>query len=280
MWGSRSAYVALAPGDVLIDGDGRVLARDVALRVVGEHDRAERARAGGDAHVEHARLWIGGRPPPRPRRYLGVGLTLSALGGGVDVATPIHDRLNLRVGLRTFRLRRAYVDDGVTYAGTLTLRSFTASLDWFVRGGLHVSPGVMIYNGNRATGRATVPPGAMFRVHHTDLRSDLADPVSGTATIEFARVAPALMIGWGNLVPRGRRRWSVPVELGVVYARPPTTTIELHGTACDPDGDPCRDITREPLLQGQVELREAEVDAEIARLRFLPVVSIAFGYVF
>ena len=43
-----------------------------------------------------------------------------------------------------------FEDDGITLDATLTLRSASAHLDWFpFGGGFHLSPGVMLYNGNQ-----------------------------------------------------------------------------------------------------------------------------------
>jgi hypothetical protein len=273
--GSRRGAIALGPGDVLVGGDGRTLAAHVALRVL-EPGSVE------DAPLESAVLWVGGRRPPKPpHTHVGLALVASALGAGIDVAVPVADRLNLRVGGRALTVTRGFVDDNIHYGGELDLRSLSAAVDWFFLGGeLHLSAGVMVYDGNRATGSATVPAGEMFRLHHVDLLSAASDPVHGTAIIDFPRVAPTLVLGWGNLIPRGHRRWSIPVELGLVYARAPTTVIALAGTVCDPDGSPCRDIRSDPLLQGQLELRQAEVDLEVAPLRFLPVLAVAVGYKF
>ncbi|HVV83709.1 MAG TPA: hypothetical protein VHE35_11600 [Kofleriaceae bacterium] len=267
--------VTLAAGDVLVAGDGCVLDRGIRLRGVGDPSADELA---GAAPLT---LWAAGRTPPKPPTHVGLAVKVSALGAGVDVAVPLGGRVNVRGGFSTFWLEDGYADEGVHYHGRLMLRSVSASLDWFPFGGnWHLSPGVMLCNGNRASGVASVPAGEVFHLHHADLLSAAADPVSATAVVEYERIAPAIVIGWGNIVPRGRRRWSIPVEVGVVYSRAPTTAISLRGTACDPDGHPCRNITGDDLVDSQVELEEEEIDAKLARYRVLPIVSIGFGYKF
>ena len=48
----------------------------------------------------------------------------------------------------------------VSLAAQLKLRSFDAYIDWFpLGGGFHVSPGLMLYNGNEVSAIATVPGG-------------------------------------------------------------------------------------------------------------------------
>ena len=58
-------------------------------------------------------------------------------------------RANVRVGFNTFTFNRDFDDDGITLAAKLKLRSVSAYFDWFAfGGGFHISPGVMLYNGN------------------------------------------------------------------------------------------------------------------------------------
>jgi hypothetical protein len=215
-----------------------------------------------------------------PLEHVGVALKADALGPGVDAAVAIARTVNLRVGMRALELDRSYQVDGILLDGSVRLRSFSAYLDWFPGGGgFHLSPGVMVYNGNRASADARVPAGERFTIGGTELLSSSMDPVSGTASIDFASVAPALVIGWGNIVPRGGR-WSVPFELGVVYTRAPSTTLALRGTACSMDGDDCRDIARDPLLQARVAAEEASLEDRLAPIKVLPIVSLGVGYKF
>jgi hypothetical protein len=138
----------------------------------------------------------------------------------------------------------------------------------------------MLYNGNRATAAARVGAGDRFTIGGTELLSSPTDPVHGQATIAYPRIAPALVLGWGNLVPRGGGHWSVPFELGVVYSRAPSTTLALHGTACRSDGTDCRDLARDPGLQALVRAEEGRVDDRLAPLQVLPIVSLGLGYEF
>ncbi|HVV82485.1 MAG TPA: hypothetical protein VHE35_05370 [Kofleriaceae bacterium] len=228
--------------------------------------------------------------PARPRREtqtgsdgprLGVALKVDALGGGGDLALALGDHLALRAGVRALDVDQTYQLDGIDLDATLRLRSASAYLDWFPFGGsFHLSPGAMIYNGNRVTAAAGVPGGELFTAGGEQLLSSPMDPVDGRASIDFATLAPALVIGWGNLAPRRGSHWSVPFELGVVYSRAPSTTLALRGTACAPTGDDCHDIAREPLLQAAVRAEEARIDARLAPLKVLPVVSLGVGYRF
>ena len=227
-----------------------------------------------------------GRPTPVPaqpadRGGVGVAMKAGALGAGLDVAVPVSRRLNVRAGFAAMTLRTGFEDDGIDYDGRVALRTFTGHLDWFALGGsFHISPGVLVTAGDQVVASASVPAGEMFRLGDQEFMSHAMDPVSGTASAAFPRVSPALVIGWGNIVPSGSDRWSFPLELGVVYTRSPTTSLALRGTACTADGGECRDLADEPGLRAAVEQQEDRLDAELAPLRFLPIVSLGVGYRF
>lgn len=155
-----------------------------------------------------------------PNSNAGVAFTVATLGLGVDVAVPVSENVNVRGGFSAFSLNHDFDNDGITFAAQLKLRSVSAHLDWFpFNGGFHVSPGVMLYNGNEVNADARVPSGNTFNLSDARLISDPANPVTGTAVVSFERkVAPSVRVGWGNIVPRGNRRWSIPFEIGAVFA--------------------------------------------------------------
>ena len=93
-------------------------------------------------------------------------------------------------------------------------------------------------------------------------------------------VAPSLLIGWGNIVPHGNRRWSIPFELGVVYSRAPTSTLTLGGSACNQNGTNCRNTATDPTLQADVTKEQNKMNSDLAVLKILPVLSLGFSYKF
>ena len=211
---------------------------------------------------------------------VGVAVKLGVLGAGVDVAVPVGDKVNIRGGFSGFSLSHEFEDDGITLDATLKLRSASAHLDWFpFGGGFHLSPGVMLYNGNEMNAVARVPGGTRFSLGDLDVISNPASPVTGTADVVFTRVAPSLMMGWGNVVPR-TKSWSIPFELGVVFSQAPTGTLHLTGSACDQGGNNCRSIATDATLQAEVRKQEAELNDNIDVLKFIPVFSIGVAFSF
>ena len=213
--------------------------------------------------------------------HAGVAVKVSTLGVGLDVAVPVGERVNVRGGFNAFGFSHDFDQDGILLNAKLKLRSVVAHLDWFpFGGGFHISPGVMLYNGNRLDAIATVPGGEDFSLGDEDLISNPANPVTGTANLTFRKAAPSLLMGWGNIVPRGDRRWSIPVEFGVVFSGAPTMDLNLAGSACTRNGANCRNIATDPTLQAEVAQEEAQMNDDISVLKLLPVVSIGFSFKF
>ena len=213
--------------------------------------------------------------------YGGAAVKLGTLGIGFDGAVAATDRSNVRFGFNFFNFNHDFDDDGITLASHLKLRSVTAQFDFFPTGGsFHVSPGLMLYNGNRVEATAFVPGGQSFTLGNDRLLSNPSNPVNGDSKVEFEKVAPQITVGWGNIATRGDRRWSLPVELGVVFSRSPTATLNLGGSACLPNGTNCRNVATEPALQADMRQQEAKINDDLHVLRMIPVLSFGFGYRF
>jgi len=211
----------------------------------------------------------------------GVAAKVSTLGFGFDGGVAVAEQANVRVGVNFFSFSHDFDKDGITMAAQLKLRSVSAQFDWFpFAGSFHVSPGLMLYNGNRVEATAFTPGGTRFDLGGDTLLSNPANPVNGDARIAFKRVAPSVVFGWGSVVPRGEKHWSIPVELGVVFSRAPTATLNLAGSACLPNGTNCRNIATEPLLQADLREEEANLNDDISVLKVLPVISFGFSYGF
>lgn len=93
---------------------------------------------------------------------IGVGVKVSMLGIGGELALAVSHRTNVRFGFNAFSDGHTFDKDGVTYKGNLNLRSAQATYDMFLLKGLHLSPGVLLYNGNQVTANASVPGGRTF----------------------------------------------------------------------------------------------------------------------
>jgi hypothetical protein len=210
---------------------------------------------------------------------IGIGVKVSTLGIGGEVAVAISHRSNVRVGFNMFSYGDTFNKDGVTYKGNLHLRSAQATYDLFLLKGLHISPGVLFYNGNQVSANASVPGGQTFTLSNTTYLSDPADPIVGTGKLTVYKAAPMVLFGIGNLVPRSRH-FSTSFEIGAAYQGPPRVTLNLSGSACDSTGVFCRTISSDPTIQSNIAAEQAKLNKSASPYKFYPVLSFGVGYKF
>jgi hypothetical protein len=210
---------------------------------------------------------------------IGVGVKVSSLGIGGEVALAVTHRSNVRFGFNAFSYGHTFDKDGATYAGNLNLRSAQATYDLFLMQWLHVSPGVLLYNGNKVTANVSVPGGQTFTLSNTSYVSDAADPIAGTGKLTVYKAAPMVLLGIGNLVPRSRH-FSTSFEIGAAYQGPPRVALNLSGSACDSTGLFCRSISSDPTIQSNIAAEQAKLNKSASPYKFYPVLSFGVGYKF
>jgi hypothetical protein len=216
-----------------------------------------------------------------PAGKIGMGVKVSLLGIGVEAAVPIASHLNVRAGFNMFNYDRTLSQDGVSYVGKLNFRSSEAHLDWFpLHGSFHLSPGLLVYNGNKVMANVVVANGQTITFNGTDYESDPNDPLTGNAKLDFNRLAPSFVFGWGNLVPRSHKHWSMPVELGIIYQSTPRFDLDFSGSACDASGLNCDSVATGTDFQDNLQTERDKLNHDLAPFKFYPVISVGFGYKF
>jgi hypothetical protein len=245
--------------------------------VAAEPDSPDSSGAG--APVPAAEPAVPAKESSEGRIPVGIGVKVSTLGIGGEVAVGISHRSNVRVGFNAFSYGHTFDKDGVTYNGDLKLRSAQATYDIFLLKGLHISPGVLLYNGNQVSANASVPGGQSFTLSNTNYVSDPADPIVGTGKLTVYKAAPMLLFGIGNLVPRSRH-FSTSFEIGAAYHGPPRVTLNLSGSACDSSGLFCRSISSDPTIQSNIAAEQAKLNKSASPYKFYPVLSFGIGYKF
>lgn len=245
--------------------------------------RSWRTMAAGEANCEDAAA----NPAPSAkaggsaeRGQVGVGVRLSLLGPGAEAAVSLSKHFNVRGGFNYFSYGRDFTHDGVTYKGQLDLRSGEAHLDWSPLGQwFHVSPGVLVYNGNKLSGNANVPGNSTFTLGGTTYLSDPSNPIGGNGRVDFRKVSPTAMIGFGNLVPR-HKHFTVTTDLGVVFQGTARTKLQLTGNACAPNGTNCVNAATDPNVQTNVLAEQTKINNKLSPYKYYPVLSFGFGYRF
>ncbi len=217
----------------------------------------------------------------RPFSQLAVGVKISTLGAGLELATPLARKFNLRVGGNFFQYTDHLTTDGIHYAAALDFSSAQASVDWFPWGrSFHLSPGALVYSGNRITANGSVPGGTSFTVNDNNYLSDPADPVGGGARIDFAHAAPMLTLGWGNILPRSKRNFSIPFELGAAYVGDPKVGLNFSGSVCDAQQLGCESVQSDPEFQSDVAAERTKIQKDANYARFYPILSLGLAYRF
>jgi hypothetical protein len=217
---------------------------------------------------------------------VGIGVRVSTLGIGGEVAVRVLNRANVRAGFNALGFSHSFPSNGIDYSGSLHLRSAEAHFDYFLFGPFHISPGVLLYNGNNLSANALVSGGQTFTVGGTQYESSSANPMSATFTANVNKVAPEILIGIGNLVPRGSRHWSINADFGVDYEGAPKIVFGVTGFACMPpnsSGPSCVNAGTDPTVQSNVAAQQAKYNHDVSTkfyYRLWPVVSTGFSYSF
>ena len=73
------------------------------------------------------------------------------------------------------------------------------------------------------------PGGQSLSLGGRQFGSDSKAPVTGTGKVDFNRATPTVSLGWGNLVRREGKHFSVPFELGVAFEGTPKNKLESGG---------------------------------------------------
>jgi hypothetical protein len=216
-------------------------------------------------------------PELRPFRSYAIGFRASTLGAGIEIATPLAGRINLRSGFNFFAFNDPFSIDGVNYTARLHLQSSQTTLDWFV-GGFHISPGVL-YVKNSMSAPAFVGPGQTFVLGTQTFLNSVDDPVTGSSSVVFPRTfAPLLLIGYGNLLPRHGGHLSLPVEVGVAYTGAAQINVALNGTACVTNG--CVNFSQNADAQKFLKQEIQILNEDLKHYPVFPIVSVGLAYRF
>lgn len=221
-------------------------------------------------------------PVPNPeglfKPSFGVVAKASMLGIGGDVGASITPFFNVRGGFNGLSVSHGFNNSGIHYDGNLRFRSVEALVDitplrdWF-----HISPGVLVYNGNQINANATVPGGQNFDLGGASFKSSTADPIHGSGLLTVNKTAPMVMFGFGNPIPHSHH-FTIVQDFGVVFQGTPKTTLSLAGTACDAvTGLACVNAATDPTFQAQVKAEQDKINKDTSIVKFYPVASIGIG---
>ena len=225
----------------------------------------------------------------RPFSKIAIGVNIGLMGPGVEVATPLTRRTNLRVDGSFFNYNLSnYNADNVNYSGNLRFRDVRTSLDFFpFHGSFRLSAGVALYNQANVNATANVAADSNITLNSTDYYSYGANPLQANASLVYGnKVAPTFSFGWGNVIPRSGRHFSFPLEIGAAYTGTPKFNLGVQGTgcmnaACGTPGasapvSPQTDSTFQYNLNQQI----ATVKSDLQPAKFYPIINFGMSYKF
>ncbi len=120
--------------------------------------------------------------------------------------------------------------------------------------------------------------GHTLTLNNVTYYSSPSDPVTGKIVTQKA--APVALFGFGNLLPRGRRHFTVNADFGVAFQGSPTTTLNLIGSTCATPTTGCAPISAQPSVQANIAAEQAKINKDLKPFNFYPILRISFGYKF
>jgi hypothetical protein len=215
----------------------------------------------------------------RRSEHFGMGINLSTLGLGAEMAVSLSRRSNLRAGFSILGFSHTFNKDGIPYSGHLNFKTVSARYDFFPRNGnFHITPGILIYIADPIKARALVAANQRFTVGGTAFYSDSARPTTADGTITFHRVAPTVTVGWGNWISRREgSRFSFPFEIGLAFQGSPSTTLSFSGNVCLSPGTNCSPAATNPEVQRNVASEQKKISSNLSFLKVYPIISSGFA---
>jgi hypothetical protein len=184
----------------------------------------------------------------------------STLGVGPEVTARLSDRVNLRVGVNLIDYSRSVTqDDNDEFDVDVRFRSVSGILDFHPTGGGFRLSGGALGNGNKADFVARAA-GASYEIGNNRYGVPDVGALIGSATV--ADVAGYAGVGWGNPVGKDKRV-GVFIDLGVLFQGAPEVTLGATGP-----------IAGNPAFQQDLALEEQELNDEVRRFRYYPVISL------
>jgi hypothetical protein len=219
-----------------------------------------------------------------------INLSLFLFSPGIEVATPVTRKSNVRAGFNAFVYDRTFHSDQNEYGGRLDFKTFQAHYDYFpFGGGFHVSGGLLAYFGNPITATISTQD---FKLNNVEYYyANNATAITGTGKITFNAVSPTVTIGFGNIVSRKpNKHFTVPVELGVAFQGAPKAALSFNNAVlCTSQGvaptDPsCQSTTINnnalSTLQTNIAKEQNKLNSDLSIVKAYPIFSIGFGYKF
>ena len=218
----------------------------------------------------------------RPFSHLAIGANFGTQGAGLEMATTLSRKFNLRADASFFDYALSTTQNGINYNGTLNMRDARASIDFFpFGGGFRLSGGMAAYNKVNLGANATVAAGQTITLNDTDYYSEAGSPLTGTGSFGYSRrYAPTATFGWGNAIPRSGRHLAFPVEIGAAFTGAPVVNFNFAGSACAEPGLDCAPVQSVPGFETNLAAQQKKIANDVAPFRVYPILNFGVAYRF
>jgi hypothetical protein len=197
---------------------------------------------------------------------IALGARISTLGVGPELSVGFSDYITTRVAGHWGEFSVDGDTSDVKWDTDLNLASGLATLEWNVfAGGFHIDVGVIVHD-NYVDATAK-PTGGTFTFNGETYTAAEAGTVSGDVDFDNS-VAPYVGIGWGNPVDNDTNL-TFFCNLGVVFQGSPDVSLKGTGT-----------LANDPIFQQNLKVEEKELQDELDKFEYYPVITLGMSYKF
>ena len=211
------------------------------------------------------------------------GAMVSTLGTGIEAATNLTPRFDLRVFGNYTNLSHRYTQSGFRIGLNVGMANAGAAVDFYplARFPLRISPGYLYFNQNRVAAKIVAQKDATFTINNVDYLSDNADPVHGTGRLILGGGGFMVTTGLGHIVSRSRKRFTFPFEAGVAFINSPVAQFNLSGKICsETDITFCQPAAQFPMFSENLAEQLASWNRRVAPFHIYPILRGGISYSF
>lgn len=198
-----------------------------------------------------------------------LSVSAGTTGLALHVATPLSDRLSLRVGASLLEHDKSERTRSVDYDFQLRLRTIDLLLDYYpVDQGFRLTSGLM-FNGNRIDAAGLPNASGSYMINNRQYSVSEAGRLDGR--IDFRHLAPYLGLGWGR-APKAEKRWGVAVDVGAMLQGRPRVALATSG--CSLPQPMCAQLAED------INVERASLSDKVDNFRVYPVIRAGVTYRF
>lgn len=193
-----------------------------------------------------------------------IGAKAGTLGLGGEITTNLAPDVHLRGSIQWFELDFDVEFDDIDYDVNVDLLNPLLLIDWYpFAGDFRISAGAL-FNGTEIDLEAT--SAEPIEIGDSVYRPDEFGSIRGES--DFDDIAPYIGIGFGNHLSQDRH-WGFSTDMGVAFIGSPNVDLRVTGPFAD-----------NPLLLADLEEEEREIEDDLDKFRFYPVLSFTLYYRF